>query len=165
VKLYIERIDSPLGTLVLLSTPAAIRGIEFEGPGSAERLAKLCGGEVPVAPPRSTRYAQRLQEYLEGQLHALDDLPVETHGTPFEERVWEAVRRIPVGRTVSYGEIAASVGAPGSARAVGRANGCNPVPLVVPCHRVVGADGTLTGYGGGLDRKLWLLRHERALLA
>jgi len=81
-------------------------------------------------------------------------------GTPFQLQVWAALEHIPFGETISYGELARRVGAPGAARAVGLANGRNPVPIVVPCHRVIGADGTLTGYGGGLDRKRWLLAHE-----
>ena len=82
-------------------------------------------------------------------------------GAPFERRVWAALRLIPPGRTVSYGEIARQIGAPGSSRAVGMANGANPIAIIVPCHRVIGSNGTLTGYGGGLDRKAWLLNHER----
>ena len=91
---------------------------------------------------------------------AIDQVQVETRGTPFQEEVWAELRRIPAGSTLTYGELAARLGRPGASRAVGRANGQNPVAIVVPCHRVVGAHGVLTGYGGGLDRKRWLLAHE-----
>ena len=108
---------------------------------------------------------RRLAAYFEGETHALEGLPVVLHGTSFQLRVWEELRRIPVGDTISYAELATRVGNPKARRAVGAANGRNPVAIVVPCHRVVAADGTLWGYGGGLDRKAWLLRHEGALRA
>jgi len=92
-------------------------------------------------------------------------VPVRAGGTPFQRVVWAALREIPPGRTTSYGQLAARLGRPGASRAVGLANGANPVAIAVPCHRVIGADGTLTGYGGGIERKRWLLEHERASLA
>ena len=106
--------------------------------------------------------AARLDEYFRGDLGALDRQPVELHGTPFQLAVWGALCEIPAGRTWSYGELAAHIGAPNACRAVGAANGSNPVALFVPCHRVIASDGTLHGYGGGLDRKQWLLAHEGA---
>jgi methylated-DNA-[protein]-cysteine S-methyltransferase len=93
-------------------------------------------------------------------LRALFDVPVEPRGTPFQERVWRALLRVPFGATCSYGDLARAAGRPGAARAVGGANHANPIALIVPCHRVIAADGTLGGYGGGLDKKAWLLRHE-----
>lgn len=106
--------------------------------------------------------AQRqLAAYFAGDLTAFD-VPIATHGTPFEEAVWALVRSIPYGRTASYGDLAGMLGKPGSARAVGRANGSNPVPIFTPCHRVVGAHGALTGYRGGIERKAFLLRLESA---
>ena len=102
------------------------------------------------------------REYFRGRLDALDRIPVDTGGTPFQRRVWEALRTIPVGTTVSYLEMARRVGAPDAVRAVGAANGANPVAIVLPCHRVIGSNGRLVGYGGGLDRKRWLLAHENA---
>jgi len=102
----------------------------------------------------------RLRRYFAGELRALDDVAVATGGTPFQHRVWQALRAIPAGTTVSYAELARRVGQPTAYRAVGLANGANPVGVVVPCHRVVGSDATLTGYGGGLERKRWLLAHE-----
>jgi methylated-DNA-[protein]-cysteine S-methyltransferase len=107
--------------------------------------------------------AERLDRYFEGDLQALDDIPVRGNGTPFQERVWQALRHIPAGRTTTYGALAAQLGRPEAPRAVGAANGANPISIVVPCHRVVGHGGRLTGYGGGLDRKQWLLRHEGAV--
>jgi methylated-DNA-[protein]-cysteine S-methyltransferase len=105
---------------------------------------------------------RRLQAYFEGEIHALEDIEVAPEGTDFERRVWRALRRIPPGRTLSYGELARKLGAPKAARAVGGACGRNPIALVIPCHRVIGADGSITGYGGGVDRKRWLLQHESA---
>jgi methylated-DNA-[protein]-cysteine S-methyltransferase len=102
-----------------------------------------------------------ISNYFEGDLSAIDALPVETGGTPFQMEVWRALRAIPCGTTTSYGKLAENIGRPTAVRAVGLANGANPVSIVVPCHRVIGADGSLTGYGGGIERKRWLLDHER----
>ena len=107
-----------------------------------------------------TATADAVRRYVAGDVSALDGIRVEAHGTPFQQRVWEALRTIPAGTTCSYGELAARVGAPGAVRAVGTANGANPVWLAVPCHRVVRSDGSLGGYGGGVERKAWLLAHE-----
>ncbi|HEX9200699.1 MAG TPA: methylated-DNA--[protein]-cysteine S-methyltransferase [Acidobacteriaceae bacterium] len=104
-----------------------------------------------------------LEEYFSGDLTAIDTVPVETVGTPFQRKVWSALRTIPCGATVSYMALAAQIGHPTAVRAVGLANGSNPIGVVVPCHRVIGANGSLTGYGGGLHRKSWLLQHESAL--
>ncbi|HVO26681.1 MAG TPA: methylated-DNA--[protein]-cysteine S-methyltransferase [Candidatus Margulisiibacteriota bacterium] len=103
-----------------------------------------------------------LARYFAGDFDALDAIGVDSGGTPFQQRVWNTLRTIPAGRTVSYGYIAAAIGAPSAVRAVGAANGSNPVGIVVPCHRVIGSNGQLTGYGGGLERKRWLLAHESA---
>ena len=102
-----------------------------------------------------------VRSYFAGDLHALDGLPVKTAGTHFQQEVWRALRAIPCGTTISYGELARRIGRPGAVRAVGLANGSNPIGVVVPCHRVIGANGSLTGYGGGIERKRWLLDHER----
>ena len=101
-----------------------------------------------------------LEAYFEGRLDALDAIPVATGGTPFQRDVWRVLRTIPTGTTTTYGHIASMLGREGASRAVGAANGANPIAIVVPCHRVVGAKGTLTGYGGGLANKRWLLAHE-----
>jgi methylated-DNA-[protein]-cysteine S-methyltransferase len=105
-----------------------------------------------------------MRAYLAGRLDALDGLPVDAGGTPFQALVWAALRTIPPGQTWSYKALAERIGRPAAVRAVGLANGANPVGIVVPCHRVIGAGGSLTGYGGGLPRKRWLLEHEGALL-
>lgn len=109
-----------------------------------------------------TAAGEALRNYVDGDLHALDHLEVEAVGTPFQQRVWAALRDIPTGATWSYRDLASAVGQPGAVRAVGSANGANPVCVVVPCHRVVRSDGSLGGYGGGIERKAWLLAHEGA---
>ena len=104
-----------------------------------------------------------LARYFDGDLRAIDEVPVKTAGTEFQRTIWRALRQIPFGTTISYGELARRIGRPDAVRAVGLANGANPIGVVVPCHRVIGADGSLTGYGGGVDRKRWLLDHETRL--
>src|SRR5262249_4441707 len=116
---------------------------------------------LPGRAPDSIR--DSIHAYFEGDLQALKQIPVETEGTPFQKQVWSALREIPAGSTSSYGQLAARIGRPAASRAVGMANGSNPVGIVVPCHRVIGANGALTGYGGGIDRKRWLLAHEGAI--
>ena len=101
-----------------------------------------------------------MRAYFKGDIAVIDPLPVETPGTPFQKSVWRALRKIKRGKTISYAELARRIGKPTAVRAAGLANGQNPISIVVPCHRVIGSDGSLTGYGGGLDRKQWLLRHE-----
>ena len=105
-----------------------------------------------------------LRAYFAGDLHALDRLSVDPIGTTFQRRVWTALRTVKAGLTVSYADIANAIGAPTSTRAVGAANGANPIAIVVPCHRIIGSGGSLVGYGGGLERKRWLLEHEGVLL-
>ena len=102
----------------------------------------------------------RLRRYFDGELDALDDIAVDPAGTPFQLRVWTALRDVRAGTTTSYSALARHIGTPNAVRAVGAANGANPIPIIIPCHRVIGADGRLVGYGGGLDRKRWLLAHE-----
>ena len=114
------------------------------------------GGRVPA------RVREALECYFEGDMAAFEGIEAAARGTAFQERVWAALRKIPAGRTASYAEIAERIGQPTAVRAVGLANGRNPVPIVIPCHRVIGRDGSLTGFGGGLERKAWLLRHEGA---
>lgn len=107
-----------------------------------------------------TAVRQRIQDYFSGDLHAIDSLPVATAGTEFQRRVWQMLRTIPCGQIMTYGQMAAKLDNPGASRAVGLANGSNPISVVVPCHRVIGSNGALTGYAGGVDRKKWLLIHE-----
>lgn len=113
--------------------------------------------------PGTSAPASLVERYVAGDLAALAGLEVDVRGTPFQQRVWAALRDIPVGTTRSYGQLAAAVGAAGAVRAVGTANGANPVWVVVPCHRVIRSDGAIGGYGGGPERKHWLLRHEGAI--
>jgi methylated-DNA-[protein]-cysteine S-methyltransferase len=110
-----------------------------------------------------TRIRKALTAYFDGTLNALDDLPTQVGGTEFQRAVWTALRTIPVGETRSYLDIAKAIGNPKGVRAIGLANGANPIGIVVPCHRVIGTNGSMTGYGGGLERKQWLLKHEGAL--
>lgn len=165
--LLLDRLRSPIGTLVLVCGGGVLRAAAFDGDqGWMRRWLGRQYGQYRLTPgtaPASIR--GRIEAYFDGHLESLDEVPVETAGTPFQTMVWSALRAIPVGTTVTYGQLAARIGKPRSSRAVGMASGSNPVPIVVPCHRVIGADGSLTGYGGGLDRKRWLLAHERALPA
>jgi methylated-DNA-[protein]-cysteine S-methyltransferase len=110
--------------------------------------------------PAPVAIRRALGDYFKGDLTATDAIPVATNGTPFQREVWAALRTIRAGTTLSYGALAGQLGRPKSVRAVGLANGANPIGIVVPCHRVIGSDGSLTGYGGGIDRKRWLLAHE-----
>jgi len=117
---------------------------------------------VALSPARNPHgLTEAIARYFAGGLDAIDDLPVKTAGTDFQRKVWRALRDIPCGTTISYGELARRIGQPHAVRAVGTANGANPIGVVVPCHRVIGANGSLTGYGGGMERKRWLLDHER----
>jgi methylated-DNA-[protein]-cysteine S-methyltransferase len=156
---------SPVGELLLTADDDGLTGIRFET-SSGDRRATRDGRRDGVGHGAPTRILAAARDQLEGYFAGARrtfDLPLAARGTPFERRVWEALRDIPFGRTVSYGELARTLGEPGSARAVGAANGRNPVPIVVPCHRVIGANGSLVGFGGGLERKRWLLEHEGAL--
>ncbi len=162
----IDRIASPLGTLLVVCDDAdRLRALDFHDyEPRMERLLQshygergfdLTTGRAPAA------VADALAAFFAGALHAIESIEVRTGGTPFQRRVWSALRRIPSEVTHSYGELARAIGKPRAARAVGLANGANPVAIVVPCHRVIGADGSLTGFGGGIERKRWLLAHER----
>jgi methylated-DNA-[protein]-cysteine S-methyltransferase len=149
-----DTIDSPLGELLLAGDGRALTAVHMDGaPGAAWRR--------DPAPFRDA--ADQLRAYFAGELRDFD-LPLAPHGTAFQQRVWSALREIPYGRTISYAELAASVGRPRAARAVGAANGQNPIAIVIPCHRVIGAAGALTGYGGGLERKRMLLDLEGGAL-
>jgi methylated-DNA-[protein]-cysteine S-methyltransferase len=147
-------IDSPIGPLGLVASDDGLRAVRFDG----ERVAPE--GSSPVL----DEARRQLEAYFAGELIDFD-LPLDLRGTEFQRRCWLALATIPYGQTVSYGEQARRLGlGPASARAVGAANGQNPLPIVLPCHRVVGADGSLTGFGGGLPTKRFLLEHEGALL-
>jgi len=158
---------SPVGELLLTADEEGLTRVWFEIHSDGEsvspewRRAEVVGG----AAARTLRDARtQLEEYFAGERTSFD-LPLAAAGTPFQERVWTALRAIPFGHTTSYGELAARIGEPKASRAVGAANGRNPIPIIVPCHRVIGARGDLTGFGGGVERKRWLLEHEGALPA
>ncbi|CAN5502183.1 methylated-DNA--[protein]-cysteine S-methyltransferase [soil metagenome] len=155
VKIGIDRIATPLGKMLMMVRGTALVLLEFDDEGErdlasfdVEETANPCG------------YSDRIRAYFDGELAAIDSIPTEGAGTPFQQRVWSELRRIPCGTTLSYGGLAERLGDKNLMRAVGLANGSNPIAVVVPCHRVIGADGSLTGYGGGLPRKSWLLNHE-----
>jgi methylated-DNA-[protein]-cysteine S-methyltransferase len=163
VKLVIDTIGSPVGPITVVSDGRALVALEFGTPrdGLLPRLAERFGRELSIrelADPQG--FTARVQAYFAGELDALAGCPVDGGGTEFQRRVWAALREIPPGETLSYSVLAGRIGRPAASRAVGAANGRNPIAIAVPCHRVIGADGSLTGYGGGLHRKRWLLAHE-----
>lgn len=151
---YYDTIQSPIGDLTLVSDGKALTGLYMNNEKHAARRATAIRDKKMLKHPR-----EQLQAYLAGELREFE-LALAAEGTPFQRRVWRALCDIPYGETISYGELARRIGQPKAARAVGLANGQNPISIVVPCHRVIGADGSLTGYGGGLARKRWLLAHE-----
>ena len=149
-------IESPIGELLLTSDGQSCTGIYMENQKDApSRSLDWQRDETALEQARA-----QLQAYFAGELRGFD-LPLAADGTPFQQRVWRALCDSPYGETISYGELARRIGQPAASRAVGLANGQNPISIVVPCHRVIGANGALTGYGGGLERKRWLLEHER----
>jgi methylated-DNA-[protein]-cysteine S-methyltransferase len=151
-------VPSPIGPLTLTAEAGALTRIDFGAPaGHADGAADAAA--PPPVNPILAKAAVQLAAYFAGELHEFD-LPLRPGGTPFQLIVWEALRRIPYGETVTYGELAAAIGRPAASRAVGGANHRNPLAIVVPCHRVIGADGTLTGYAGGLSAKAALLSLE-----
>ena len=163
MRLTLERWDSPVSTLLLAADDEGnLRVLEFvEYESRMHRLLRLHYGDYTLEEGKvPSSITQALTAYFDGQLDALDDIPVATGGTRFQCDVWNALREIPSGTTTTYGELAVKVGRGGASRAVGAANGANPISIVVPCHRVIGANGTLTGYASGLPRKRWLLDHE-----
>jgi|KBSSwiStaDraftv2_1062776.scaffolds.fasta_scaffold740095_2 methylated-DNA-[protein]-cysteine S-methyltransferase len=162
----LEEFDSPIGGILLVSGGGCVRALEFCGFESRlNRLLTAHWGEAPAfRAEQPTDFRRRVSDYFAGDLQALDTLPVATSGTAFQESVWRALRQIPVGHTWSYGQLAAHIGKPRAMRAAGHANSLNPVGIIVPCHRVIGANSSLTGYAGGIERKQWLLQHEGARL-
>jgi methylated-DNA-[protein]-cysteine S-methyltransferase len=158
--IQIDEIASPIGRVVIAARAGRLCALEFGRPRVFRALATRFGDERPVWARDPFGFSTKIRAYLAGDLTAVDRIPVDTGGTPFQRRVWQALRRIRPGRTRSYGDLAHALGLGAAARAVGAANGRNPISIVVPCHRLVGGDASLTGYGGGLWRKRWLLRHE-----
>ncbi len=155
---------SPCGELTVVTHEGRLVGLGFsDGDTLLRRTLARRFGAAPAAGPAPQAITRALCAYFGGELGALDEIAVDTGGTPFQQRVWRALRSIPAGETVAYRDLARTIGAPDAMRAVGAANGANPIGIVVPCHRVIAADGTLHGYAYGLDRKRWLLRHESAI--
>ncbi|HEY4264300.1 MAG TPA: methylated-DNA--[protein]-cysteine S-methyltransferase [Micropepsaceae bacterium] len=163
----LERLNTPTGPILLATDDQhRLRALDWEDhePRMQRLLRRHYGADAielrtalhPSAAGRS------LEAYFEGDMDALTAQQTATNGTDFQRAVWDALRHIPAGQTISYRVLAARIGRPAAIRAVGLANGANPVAIIVPCHRVIGANGSLTGYGGGLDRKRWLLTHENA---
>ena len=164
-ELLVDYIPSPIGTIVIVVDGDRLCALDFED--YSERMMRLLRRRYTqvrlhqVDDPHG--FGTRVRNYFAGDYESLAAIPVHTGGTPFQQRVWAALREIPVGQTLSYSRLAAGIGKPNAARAVGMANSLNPVAIVLPCHRVVGSNAALTGYAGGVDRKRWLLRHEHAM--
>jgi methylated-DNA-[protein]-cysteine S-methyltransferase len=163
--LLMNRIATPIGEMLLVADhDGNLRAVDWtDHEVRMYRSLRLHYGEdgfriESVRDPSKLTHA--MGRYFAGELTAIDTLPVQTAGTPFQREVWRALRKIECGVTVSYGQLAEQIGRPAAIRAVGLANGSNPVGIVVPCHRVIGSNGSLTGYGGGIERKRWLLEHE-----
>jgi methylated-DNA-[protein]-cysteine S-methyltransferase len=163
----IDRANTPIGELIVVADrQGSLRAVDWTD--YEERMLRLLhrhyGTAVELEPARDPHgLTSKLLNYFNGDLAAIGKLPVRTGGTAFQKQVWSALREIPCGNFVSYAELARRIGKPNAVRAVGLANGANPVGIVVPCHRVIGSSGSLTGYGGGIHRKRWLLIHEGAL--
>jgi methylated-DNA-[protein]-cysteine S-methyltransferase len=155
--------SSPVGELLLISDGEALTGLHLPRHDGSPAPPPATGTEWRRDDPAFRDVREQLRAYFEGSLFAFD-FPMSLAGTPFQRLAWSGLMTIPFGETVSYAEQARRIGRPGSSRAVGAANGRNPIAIVVPCHRVIGSNGTLTGYGGGLDLKRWLIEHETSVL-
>ena len=163
--LILDTIPAPFGAfLIATDQDGTLRAVDFwaDEPALRRLLARQYGDVKVEAGQAPAPVRRAFEAYFAGDIRALEKLPVATVGTGFQRKVWAALQRIPAGETRSYGQLAAEIGEPDAARAVGLANGRNPIAIVIPCHRVIGADGSLTGFGGGLPRKRWLLTHEGA---
>jgi methylated-DNA-[protein]-cysteine S-methyltransferase len=154
-----SELETPVGKLFLVEKDGAVVALGFEKqePELTRRL-RVRFGETPRE--GKARALAAVRRYIEGDLGALDDVVIDAEGTDFQKRVWAQLRKIRPGQTKSYGDIARALGDPQAVRAVGAANGRNPISIIVPCHRVIRSDGSLCGYAGGLEKKRWLLEHE-----
>lgn len=164
----IDRVSTPIGfMLIAVDSEARLRALDWSDyEDRMHRLLRLhygVGGSELIAGRAPATVREPLERYVAGEISAIDAISVHTGGTQFQREVWAALRAIPVGETTSYSALAAKIGRPAAVRAVGMANGANPVGVVVPCHRVIGANGALAGFAGGVERKRWLLMHEGAL--
>lgn len=167
-RLRADHIPTPLGEALLITDETGcLRGLDWtDCEARLRQLLRHHYGNMAIEPGKAPAPMHKaFRDYFAGDVHALGGIEWRTNGTPFQRGVWTALTMIPPGQTMSYGALAAKLGRPQAVRAVGHANGANPISLVVPCHRVIGSDGSLTGYGGGLHRKQWLLEHERAALS
>ena len=161
-ELQIDHVESPIGAIALVSRDGLLCALDFTDRDAVmrSRLAARFGAVRLRETDDAGGHSSRLRAYLGGELDALGEVRVETGGTDFQRQVWAALRRVDCGETRSYADVAKAIDRPRAARAVGSANACNPIALVIPCHRIVAADQGVGGYAGGLDRKRWLLRHE-----
>lgn len=165
----LHQVDTPIGPLVAAWSPAGIALLEFEDRFTEARNRKVLGKRFPLDEivneddERAATLRAAFASYFDGDPRPLDRIPRDAGGTRFQRQHWDALCDIPPGSTLSYAAMAERLGRPGAARAVARANGQNPLSIIVPCHRLTASDGALTGYGGGLWRKAWLLRHEAAM--
>src|SRR5262245_30389654 len=163
VNLGISDLRSPLGDVRAAWHDGRLCSLAFtEHWKATEHALRRRFRTIEWTPEPATELCARLDGYFSGDLAALDGIEVDPGGTPFQQAVWTALRRVPAGRTTTYSALARAIGAPAAVRAVGAANGANPIWLVIPCHRAIGSDGRLVGYAGGLERKHWLLVHEGA---
>ena len=165
IELRTDTIDSELGPIVIVTDARALCALDFGD--CEERMKELLTRRFEDLVFRHEAnplgVSEKVRAYLAGDLHSLDGIVVDPGGTAFQQTVWSALREIPVGTTRTYGQLAARIGRPTASRAVGLANSLNPVAIVIPCHRVIGSNASLTGYAGGIQRKQWLLHHEGAL--
>jgi methylated-DNA-[protein]-cysteine S-methyltransferase len=164
----LERVNTPTGImLVLTDDDERLRALDWDDLAPRmHRILERQYGAVTLRPRGSSRPSdarRALEAYFDGDIDAIGSHPTATNGTAFQRSVWKALRRIPAAQTISYGTLATWIDRPGASRAVGLANGANPIAIAVPCHRVIGANRSLTGYGGGIERKRWLLAHESGL--
>lgn len=166
MELFFDRIESEIGDIVVVTDGQSLVALDYADyePRMRKLLASRYGNFELTPLENPGGISDKVRAYLTGDFQALNNIPVNTGGTPFQQEVWQALRSIPVGTFVSYKELAQKVGRPTAYRAVGMTNSLNPVAIVLPCHRVVGSNAALTGYAGGLERKRWLLQHEKATL-
>lgn len=160
--LLLDEVCSPIGRVMVVVWGDALVALDFSDCSARmHQLLEQRLGAVPIRPCRNPGgFSDRVRQYFAGDLYALHSVPLALHGTAFQEQAWRALQAVPPGATATYAQQAARLGNPQAARAVGRANALNPLAIAIPCHRLVGAGGSLTGYAGGLHRKRWLLRHE-----
>ncbi len=162
MQLFVERIKTPIGALLITHDGKALANVAFAD--REDRRAKELARDFPDAEVKRamkpTNFAAALMRYFDGDIRAIDKLPVIAFGTEFQKQCWTALRDVRPGITRTYGDHARAIGRPSASRAVGAANGFNPISIVVPCHRLIGANGSLVHYGGGIERKRWLIEHE-----